>query len=1029
MKRLAAIATMLLGLLAATLARADWREVTGLGGSLADIFISDGGVDGGHFSAHAPTAAHRVVDNGTGFASVSISTGSAKCTAISSGLLVVYQASASQTEGSPQNTFSGPVVLGCRATETLAGYGFGRNALTQDRLFTVDAGTFGASWAEIPPSVGGAAAPVAISARTVFGVDYGLIPRNGPGWFFVVGDHEADAGYFFPNHFPLRTEIYGTRDGGLRAISVGGNVSAIGDAGLLISYNGLAAVTYEPFDLGGSGGYVVHGVTLSELEGDQWGAGFGMLMVEGAGMPNVWSAIPDPAAVGKHWVPSTVQPPRAASTRLYDVVRCLDGRYCVAASSFSSADPKMMVYRNTSPPSVERPAFQLNEVSTATQLTLDAGDPDGDAVFVTWTPGPDAGLFFGSLGRASASYDGRMWDVGPLGGNSRLCGMDHLDVPVDVAVSDGLASHVQFVDGGYIRLIHTRPPRPADGALSVPAGSGQVSVNLAFPSSVCTLVPQRTAIAQPATPLQVSQAIVPVNQVQVSFTPPRTWCSAAAGSGLDVYEIRLTDGPLSSDAGTVTFDVLPWGVPDAPFGPRTAVQDAGTSATYLPDATHACTGSPGFPGVDTTWFWSAGGFSTPPQILGAGAAPLPSGGVSPSVTVVAPDCETGTVSFQAINTTRDGGMTGPDGGLTVQVVTTLSSLSTGTLLVTADAGPSLVTGDLALGIRCAAQHTGATADLQLYRDDGGFVSSLQLVPVPGPYQIPAPGACGGGLFEVRATATDPTGQVTAAPQPVMLPVAPAGLSSLTVPNFTITCGDAGTATVIANIASGQCQTETVDWSSSGAVAIQPATSTPGTPVELSTVSTDFGGLIGLPVTVTATATAETGIASMSQTVLVTADPFVSVVHRTDAPVSSESRVLGVEVTLTNTTACDVSGMEWHESLEGLTWLPDSVRGPDGWMSASESNGELVVPGISLAAGQSLTLRYAARPSLFGSPSPSGWVTLRGLPVSATDGLDGGTSTCGCQTAGGAAPAAVAVALALLVLPALRRARRRLRARS
>ncbi|HZN91724.1 MAG TPA: MYXO-CTERM sorting domain-containing protein, partial [Myxococcales bacterium] len=389
-----------------------------------------------------------------------------------------------------------------------------------------------------------------------------------------------------------------------------------------------------------------------------------------------------------------------------------------------------------------------------------------------------------------------------------------------------------------------------------------------------------------------------------------------------------------------------------------------------------------------------------------------------------PECETGRIDFQATHTVRGAnGLPGLDGGLTVRVFPTLGALS-GALALTADAGPGVVFGTLGLGgVQCPSLRS-ISGSVEVYRrSDGGFVGSSSLPSVPGTYSVPVSGLCGGGLVEVRASALDTTGGVGPVTADVQMPVQPVGFTAASVNDFQIDCGDVARAQAAVTFDSTQCTSARIDWSSTGAVAIVPAT---GTPANLETVSSDFGGLIGMPVDVFATATAETGVdGGAAPRVLVRpARPPVTAVHVTDTAVASESRVFGVSVTLTNTTTCDVSSVEWHGWLDGLALVGTSVTGPDGGIEVVPDGGEFVVPGLSLPAGRSLTLRYSARPTLFGEPRPGGVAILRTVRISEEGGLPAPRDTCGCQSASGAGTAALLGVLAAALLR-----KRRVRSRS
>jgi len=1034
-KRAVPLSVLALALMVATFARADWHPGSGLSGAPQDSWIADAG---GYFSVHTSgNVAYRMVDPGTGAVTVGsapVPLGGAKCTAIGNDLVKVGALGFYYDEGSPGVPTSVPAgtqLQECRVTESLTGLGFGADP-GGPALFADDAGTFPAPMITVPSGTVQPAFIGAIAAHTFFGHDYGFIPRPaafGIAGFFVV-DNAPVSPYLTQSPAGVtRSDVFGARSGAVRAIQVGI------DGGQLLTLAAPSPVVSEDFGLPAAlvtnpNPYRIKAVTLSELEGGPNGAGFGMMLVGDAtaGTPNLWRAIPDPNNVGRYWVPTTVAPPALASG-IYDSVRCVNGTFCVLTSSTAttSTQTQLATYRNVASPRVEAPAFVVQEGSSGVSMTVDAGDDDGDAIFVTWAPDAGAALYFSALAPDPAVHDGRTWlGTSPPAPNLNLCGKVQAVLPVTVFAHDGLQQGPSA--GGTITIVHTVPGQPmADQTTPVQAGIPLATQRYTFVTNGCPGLGTEVLPAGVAT-----AALVSSNMLDVNFTPPRVWCDDTPGSGSRTFQVRVVDGLVKSPPANATFVILPWGQPEPPFGAGLTVsQDAGTSVTYQPAATHLCDGDAGaFPGVDTSWTWTSSGAGFTPVVLQADAGLLPqTGATTPTATVVALDCQSGSITFQATNTTRmDGGLSGTASPLTVNVVSTLQPLS-GAPVVNAAADGGSVVGvvDVTPAIQCPQNRTGLGASLELHRaSDGGLIATGSVAGVPAPYSLPAPGACGGGAFFVRATVSDSTGTVGPQDQPVTLPLLKADFASVDVDPFKITCGDVAHARAQVTFGPNDCPSAQVDWSGACAVAIAPGAVGPS--VTLDTVSNDFSALIGLPVDVVATSTAESGVKSVAAApVVVTADPFVTVVHRTDTAVASESRVLSVEVQLTNRTSCPVTDVELHETLSGMNLVPGSVIGPDGGtIDPVPDGGEMVVPGLSLPGdGQVVTVRYSARPALFGQPSPGGVAKLRDVPVSEWSDLGTGKSTpCGCQSASGGV-----MALAGLAGAALRRRRRKVKARS
>ncbi|HYV44962.1 MAG TPA: hypothetical protein VFA20_08880 [Myxococcaceae bacterium] len=1029
MKRVAPLSVLTLALLVATLARADWHPGNGLNGGPQDSWIADAG---GYFSVHTTgTSAYRMLDNGTSVVTLaSVPVSNARCTAIVNDKVEVGAFINYYHEGNPTPT---PVpnqtdITECRVTENLAGIAYGDILTSGPSMFSSPTGTWPTPMNPVDVGDPVNASSGAISAHTIFGRDYGFIPRNPPaGGIFTLDGVHIQPFFTLSMSSVARSEIFGARDGGVRAIQVGG------DGGQLLTLAAPSQVIAEGFGLPAAlvtnpNPYRIKAVTLSELEGGPNGAGFGMLLVGDAtaGTPNLWRAIPDPNNVGRYWVPTTVPPP-ALTSGIYDSVRCLNATFCVLGSSSAtnSAQTQLATYRNRAAPGVEPPAFVVQEGASGVSMTVDAGDDDGDAIFVTWAPDAGASLYFSALAPDPASHDRRTW-VGTSfpSPNSNLCGKVQAVLPVSVFAHDGLQQGPTA--DGTITIVHTLPgPLTMDQVSLAPAGPSAVTQRYTFVTNGCSGLGAEVLPSGAAT-----AAVTPPNTLDVTFTPPRVWCDDTPDSGARTFQVRVVDGLVKSLPANATFVVLPWGQPEPPFGTggRTAFQDAGTTVTYSPDATHLCEGDAGnFPGVDTFWTWAPSAGFTPIVLQADGGALPQSGATTPTATVTALDCQSGSITFQATNTTKNGGLPGMSSPLTVNVTSTPLPLSGAvTVSAAADGGSVFGVVDLTPPVQCPQNRAGLGASVELHRaSDGGLISSGTVPGVPASYSLQAPGACGGGAFYVRATVSDSTGSVGPQDQPVTLPTLNPDFASVDVDSFKISCGDVARADASVTFGPKDCDSAQVDWSSAGAVAIAPGAVGPS--VMLATVSNDFNGLIGLPVYVVATSTAESGVKSVpAAPVVVTVDPFVTVVHRTDTSVASESRVLGIEVQLKNQTTCDVTGVELHETLSGMNLVPGSVIGPDGGtIDPVTDAGELVIPGLSLpGGGQVVTVRYSARPALFGAPSPGGVAKLRDVPISEPSELGSGGSTCGCQSASGGAAALIGLAGAALL-----RRRRRVRARS
>jgi hypothetical protein len=236
----------------------------------------------------------------------------------------------------------------------------------------------------------------------------------------------------------------------------------------------------------------------------------------------------------------------------------------VLASNNSPTGVNLVSYRNAAQPMFQAALdFTVDEGSPA-DLVVDAGDPDGDAVFVTWS---FAAGYTSHFILGTSSPDGKRLRIDAPSGQVALCGVPSRTVAVEVFLSDGVASHVTS-DAGTVTVVHTSaPPAPLGRAISLPAGTGVQTVSLTQPAGVC---PVRQDYALQA-PQQLATSVTPLGlgSGPRTFTPPATLCSPTPVS--DTYLVRAFDEQLFSPPAVLTVEVTPWGEPLPPFaGPSCA---------------------------------------------------------------------------------------------------------------------------------------------------------------------------------------------------------------------------------------------------------------------------------------------------------------------------------------------------------------------------------------------------------------------------------------------------------------------------
>jgi MYXO-CTERM domain-containing protein len=201
---------------------------------------------------------------------------------------------------------------------------------------------------------------------------------------------------------------------------------------------------------------------------------------------------------------------------------------------------------------------------------------------------------------------------------------------------------------------------------------------------------------------------------------------------------------------------------------------------------------------------------------------------------------------------------------------------------------------------------------------------------------------------------------------------------------------------------GFCQTPEYAWRHASGPDIQELTSPEGE-VRLVTKSEVLDELIGETVGIDVTATkGPFARDEVSLQVPITVDPFVKVERRVDSPAASETDLVGVLVHLTNTTGCDVSGVLYEETLEGLSLVEGSVKldgEPVTALSSKSSSTALQVEVPVLAGNATRTLSYVARPHLVGERRMGGEARKNGAVISMSDAPGPGPSSCGCSSGG------------------------------
>ncbi len=712
----------------------------------------------------------------------------------------------------------------------------------------------------------------------------------------------------------------------------------------------LTAPVLQPVAL--PAGEVVRFVSASGLRGLASTASGGVL-----------SPIPNPSAPGETWVA------RVAAPALTGRVHCVDGRWCagfagnVAWALENAAAPTVAV---TPPPA---------RFGEPVRLVADAGDADGDPVFVTWA------TTAGALAPVAGVADGTQVDLVPA------C---EATVPLDVTVSDGVSSVVVPVSVAVERrgeALGVGPPSVLAGgdagrfALSVDGGCLAPIVTWSSPTG------QGGAGAS------------------FDWVPPATACDAA-GTTATVTATVTWPGGLGSSSVAVDTLVLPWGAPEAPVFPSPAQQRSGTSRDWSPlGATHACETELNFPGTELLWALDGGALATP---------------VDGGLRVTAPSsCMASTVRFEARRQVigEQAGRVSPPGELVIELTPDFDALdATAVFSVTALGDGGVLSGELTVAASCLAERS---LDAEVVISQAGVALASGRFPVPGPWALQVPGSCSGGQFDVTAALAE-NGADTGARATAMVTtgLVPVALGLQRPERLEVQCGLGAAGEVSLEPVAGTCSAAAFSWRVVSGPAVEQATGQ-GATASVQTLARDWSAA-GQVVTLEWSADAGAGNALTEQRQLVLGvAPFLSASSRIDPVIVEEQSVFRARATIKNPTACPAEGLQLELQLSGAVPVEGTTRLGGAPVEAAWRDGAVSVEGLSVPAGGEVELELLARPRLLGRPALAATARLNGQLVTLADAPWVIGPGCGCS--GG--PGGLGLALLACVLRWRRRAAR------
>ncbi|HEX8537483.1 MAG TPA: MYXO-CTERM sorting domain-containing protein, partial [Cystobacter sp.] len=289
------------------------------------------------------------------------------------------------------------------------------------------------------------------------------------------------------------------------------------------------------------------------------------------------------------------------------------------------------------------------------------------------------------------------------------------------------------------------------------------------------------------------------------------------------------------------------------------------------------------------------------------------------------------------------------------------------------------------------------ADLRLEPENASMPTRTERVTVPGEWSLTEL-ECGN--YQLHATLADSSGSSVEQEQSLLvLPGRGVSLEPRPQSGMKAVCGEGASVSLSSLVAPtpGFCQTPDYSWTYQSALELERLSEPDGT-VRLATRTKELDALLGGSVRVGVTASKGPARTELSLDVPISVDPFVRVDRRTELPVASEMGLVGVLVDLTNTTACDVSGVRYVEHLEGLAYVEGSATLDGAPVVARWEGNALQVEGLLLPGGATRTLSYVARPHLVGERRMWGEASKGDVLLSFSEASEPRPPGCGCASA-------------------------------
>lgn len=716
-----------------------------------------------------------------------------------------------------------------------------------------------------------------------------------------------------------------------------GTVSAGGALTLVPDLANPATTISPSIDAGAIGRYVSMGLLT------------GMATTAGG---QLLAPIPNPTRPAETWTYRG-----APVAGLTDRITCLDDRWC---ATVDVANGNVWLYENATPPGVAVAAVSVAAGQTI-RLVADAGDGDGDPIFVSW--GTDAGTLIPVAG----ADDGTAVDfTAPAG----LCAS-----VIDVTVTDGLLTHdrtiqvpVTITERGSVQVSASTTQPSAGGApviLSafIDGGCG-VSANFTWSS------PDGGTGSGPT----------------FAWTPPATECNSDGGLVTITATASWSSGAPATTQVSHDLVVQPWGAPNPPLFASPVSQARAVPVDWFPSGSeHVCSAAGDFPGTALTWSWTVDG--------GAMVTELDGG-----LRIFATRCSTRTdqvIATAVRHLVGDPARVSAPGSLVVEIPPDLLALDANTGFgLTAEGDAGLLFGTFQIDAGCLPQR-GATVTISA-SNAGAPSGTTSALAEDGTWELRLAGGCSGGTYDVTAQLFE-GGVFTGATaqQQVTLPFTAVRVGALSIDRVDVTCGAGASASVRLLPVANACGVAEVSWRETKGPPLVTSAGT-GETLTLQTEALDFS-VVGQQLAFEFAADAGAGNVDVAtRTLELGVQPFLEVDVKARPPLRREEEGASLEVTITNPTDCQVDGISLTLPFSGGSPLLETALLDDRKVPARLTDDGVVIDGVTVPARGAAKLQLTARARLLSTPTVEPVASLNGYVVSTRVPLSAPATGCGCS---------------------------------